>query len=78
MVNVPATRDELYNTLRRGYKIIALIDPNGGPEGHFVVIEGIGPNGGIIIGDPSEGRTSLIPDVNLYMSRWIASIVVGR
>ena len=76
-VHRPGNVYELASTLERGHQIIALAYPSNGAVGHFIVLEGITPDG-VIIADPATGRTSTFPIASLYYQwRWSHSIVVG-
>lgn len=78
-VGRPGTPQELYGTLRGGWKLIAFVRPSNGPVGHFIVLQGVGPNGGIIVSDPWTGQTYEQPAQALYMAwRWGDSVVIGR
>jgi hypothetical protein len=77
-VQRPATPQELFSVLESGFKLIVLIDPRATRMvGHFVVIEGIGPRGGIVVSDPLTCTTSEVPMSQVYLSNWIGSVVVG-
>lgn len=67
--------DQMVELLRSGAKVIALIDPSGGWEGHFVVLEGALPNA-LIVADPASGMTRPIPWQTIYSWNWIASVVI--
>jgi hypothetical protein len=67
--------DQMGALLGSGAKIIALVDPTGGPEGHFVVLEGALPNA-VVIADPATGMTQPVPWQMVYNWHWIASVVV--
>ena len=78
-VSQPASADELYGTLSSGWKIIAFVRPLDGPVGHFIVLEGISPNGNIYVGDPTTGMTFEETLLNLYNGwNWGGSVVVGK
>jgi ABC-type bacteriocin/lantibiotic exporter with double-glycine peptidase domain len=73
----PGSPQELYSTLRSGWKIIAFVRPSNGPIGHYIVLEGIDQNGYIYVADPATGITNLNPIRALYYGwRWIDSVVV--
>lgn len=67
--------DQMGMTLGAGAKVIALIDPTGGAEGHFVVLEGALPNA-VVVADPATGMTQAVPWQIVYQWNWIASVVV--
>lgn len=67
--------DQMAALLGSGAKVIALIDPSGGQEGHFVVLEGALPNA-LIVADPATGMTRTIPWQTIYGWNWIQSVVV--
>lgn len=76
----PGTVQELYGTLTRGYSIIALVSPNGGAVGHYILIHGFNPNtGALAVSEPYTGMSYWESPQNLYM-RWVwrGSVVVGR
>ncbi len=73
----PASPMQLYATLQSGWKIIALVDPSGGAEGHFVVLEGIEPHfGGIYVADPATGQTTPVMPAVVYSWHWLQGISV--
>lgn len=76
----PGSPQELYGTLRDGWKIIAFVRPSNGAVGHFIVLQGIDPqSGGIIVSDPWTGATYVNSMQQLYYSwRWGDSAIVGR
>ena len=77
VINRPGNVYELVGTLQTGHKIIALANPTGGSVGHFIVLEGVTPDG-VIVADPANGKTAVIPIASLYYQwRWSHSIVVG-
>lgn len=71
--------NDLYGSLSNGWKLIAFVMPNGGPVGHYIILQGIDYRSGlIIVSDPATGQTNLIDLNHLYLSwRWIDSVVVG-
>ncbi|AQT59960.1 papain-like cysteine protease family protein [Cellvibrio sp. PSBB023] len=74
----PGTPQELYQTLVSGWKVIAFVRPSAGPVGHYIVLQGIHPSGGIITSDPWTGMTNVYSLQDLYYSwRWGDSVVVG-
>ena len=75
----PGSPQELYGTLRNGWKLIAFVRPSNGPVGHFIVLQGIDPRtGGIIVSDPWIGETQLNSLQQLYNGwRWGDSVIVG-
>ena len=78
-VNVPATPQQLYQSLSTGWKIIAFVNPTNNPQiGHFIMLQGFTPNGQIKISDPATGAT-YFQDLNTlyYAWNWRGSIVVG-
>jgi ABC-type bacteriocin/lantibiotic exporter with double-glycine peptidase domain len=78
VIHRPGNVNELVNTLLRGHKIIALARPNNGFVGHFIVIEGL-TDYGVIVADPANGMTTVVPVASLYTHwRWDSSIVIGR
>lgn len=75
----PGTVGELVNTLRSGWKLIAFVRPTQGPVGHYVVLQGLTPRGGVILSDPWTGMTTEYSPAQLYQRwRWSDSVVVGR
>lgn len=78
-VGYPASPEQLYSTLAQGYKIIAFVNPQGGMVGHYIVLQGLTPNGTIVVSDPYSGVTSAqTPSTLYYAWVWKASAVVGR
>ena len=75
----PGSPQELYGTLRDGWKLIAFVRPSNGAVGHFIVLQGIDPRtGGIIVSDPWTGATQLNSLQQLYYGwRWGDSVIVG-
>lgn len=74
----PGSPQELYATLTSGWKLIAFARPSNGPVGHYIVLQGIDPSGGIIVSDPANGTTFVSPLQQLYFGwRWGDSVVVG-
>jgi len=78
-VNYPANPQQLYNTLSSGWKVIAFVNPTNNPNvGHFIMLQGIAPNGMVIISDPTFGNTYQQNINDLYFAwKWSKSIVVG-
>jgi hypothetical protein len=75
----PGSPDELYNTLVSGWKLIAFVRPNGGPIGHYIVLQGIDNYGNIITSDPATGTTVANAPAIIYNHwHWSDSVVVGR
>lgn len=78
-VQRPAAPQELYQTLASGWKIIAFVRPSGGMVGHYIVLQGFTPQGGIIVSDPANGQTFVNSLQQLYYAWiWEQAIVVGR
>jgi ABC-type bacteriocin/lantibiotic exporter with double-glycine peptidase domain len=72
----PASAQELYSVISQGHVVVALIDPSGGAEGHFVVIEGMDPrNGLIMLADPASGNTAPVPIQAMYQWNWMDGVV---
>jgi ABC-type bacteriocin/lantibiotic exporter with double-glycine peptidase domain len=78
-VGYPANPQQLYNTLTSGWKLIAFVNPSNNPQvGHFIMLQGISPNGFVIVSDPANGMTYEQTAQNLYYAwNWSSSIVVG-
>lgn len=78
-VDHPASPDQLYSTLANGWKLIALVNPSNDPNvGHFIILQGLSPEGMVIVSDPADGRTYLQATQQLYQQwRWNYSVVVG-
>lgn len=78
-VRRPGSPQELYDTLKSGWKIIALAKPSNNEVGHYIVLEGMSPDGSaIIVADPLDGSTRYNSLQQLYYGwRWVSSIVVG-
>jgi hypothetical protein len=78
-VNHPASPEQLYSTLANGWKLIALVNPSNDPNvGHFIILQGVSPEGMIIVSDPADGHTYLQAPQQLYQQwRWNYSVVVG-
>ena len=78
-VNQPANPQQLYNTLTSGWKLIAFVNPSNNPSvGHFIMLQGISPNGYVVVSDPADGRTYEQDVRTLYFRwNWSRSIVVG-
>ena len=75
----PAAPQELYQTLATGWKIIAFVRPSGGMVGHYIVLQGFTPQGGIVVSDPANGMTFVNNLQQLYYAWvWEQAIVVGR
>ena len=75
----PASPQELANTLRSGWKVIAFVNPMGGQVGHFILLEGMDAQGFIHASDPLDGVTRAYTPQDLYYGwAWTASAVVGR
>ena len=79
VVNFPANPQQLYSTLSSGWKLIAFVNPSNNPQiGHFIMIQGVAPNGLIIVSDPATGATYRQSLNDLYFRwRWSQSVVVG-
>ena len=74
----PASPGELYQTLAGGWKLIAFVRPSSGAVGHFIVLQGINNQGGVIVSDPWTGHTYVNSLNQLYHQwRWGGSVVVG-
>lgn len=78
-VEYPASPQELFNTLYTGWKLIAFVNPSNNPQvGHFIMLQGISPNGLVIVSDPANGMTYEQHIEQLYYAwNWSSSIVVG-
>lgn len=77
-VNRPASPGELYQTLAGGWKLIAFVRPSSGAVGHFIVLQGINNQGGVVVSDPWTGHTYVNSLNQLYHQwRWGGSVVVG-
>ncbi len=78
-VGYPADPQQLYNTLSDGWKLIAFVNPTNNPQvGHFIMLQGVTPNGMIRVSDPADGRTYEQDPQTLYNGwKWSRSIVVG-
>jgi len=78
-VNHPASPEQLYSTLANGWKLIALVNPSKDPNvGHFIILQGVSPEGMIIVSDPADGHTYLQAPQQLYQQwHWNYSVVVG-
>ena len=76
----PANYQQLYQTLNTGWKLIAFVNPSNNPQiGHFIMLQGIAPNGLVVISDPANGQTYQQHIQQLYTAwNWKSSIVVGR
>lgn len=76
----PANPWELHQTLQSGYKLIAYVNPMNNPSmGHFIVVQGIRPDGSIVVCDPVFGQDQPLDPQTLYLGyKWQASAVVGR
>ncbi len=79
-VQYPANPQQLYNTLSSGWKLIAFVNPMNNPNvGHFILLQGISPNGLIIVSDPATGFTYEQNIQQLYYGwKWSTSVVVGK
>lgn len=78
-VGYPANPQQLYATLQTGWKMIAFVNPTNNPQvGHFIMLQGVTPRGGIVVSDPATGVTYEQSPQQLYFAwHWSASIVVG-
>ena len=78
-VPCPANEQVLLNALTTGLKVIAFVNPTNNPQpGHYIILQGLNPNGQIIISDPSNGQTYVQGSKQLYnFWNWEGSIVVG-
>jgi len=78
-VAYPANPMQLYNTLSSGWKLIAFVNPSNNPMvGHFIMLQGISPNGFVVVSDPATGMTyEQNVDQLYYAWKWSQSIVVG-
>ncbi|NEN22347.1 hypothetical protein G3O08_02375 [Cryomorpha ignava] len=78
-VGYPASPQQLYSTLSDGWKLIAFVNPMDNPTvGHFIMLQGVTPNGLIRVSDPADGRTYEQDPQTLYNGwKWSRSIVVG-
>ena len=78
-VGQPANPQQLFNTLQSGWKLIAFVNPTNNPNvGHFIMLQGISPNGFVIVSDPANGNTFEQDISTLYNGwKWSQSIVVG-
>ncbi|WP_047788336.1 papain-like cysteine protease family protein [Tenacibaculum mesophilum] len=78
-VGHPANPQQLFNTLSSGWKLIAFVNPSNNPSvEHFIMLQGISPNGFVIVSDPADGRTYEQDVRTLYFGwKWSRSIVVG-
>ena len=72
----PVNAQELYGSLQQGYRFIALIYPQGGAVGHFVVISDFFQDGSLIVEDPMDGRTHRMSPQQVFSYNWIQTIVV--
>lgn len=71
----PPSLQELVNTLRSNYVIIAFVRPSGGMIGHFIVVSGIRADGMIVYWEPMAGLMAG-PPAQVYGSyRWEHSVV---
>ncbi len=71
----PGNPQELYGTFAQGNVIVALVDPSGGQEGHFVVFEGATARGDIVVADPWTGTTLAYPLGVVYSWNWMDAVV---
>lgn len=78
-VGYPASPEQLYSTLANGWKLIALVNPSNTPNvGHFIILQGLTPEGMIRVSDPANGQTYAQAPQQLYNDwRWNYSVVVG-
>lgn len=78
-VPYPANYQELYRTLRDGWKVIAFVNPTNNPHvGHFILLQRISKNGLIVVSDPATGMTYEQSIKQLYYAwKWGNSVVVG-
>lgn len=78
-VDYPANPQQLYETLFSRWKLIAFVNPTNNPQiGHFIMLQGISPNGLIIVSDPASGMTYEQNLTSLYYAwNWSKSVVVG-
>lgn len=79
-VPYPTNEQVLLNSLRSGLKVIAFVNPTKNPQpGHYIILQGLNPNGQIIISDPANGQTYVQSPKQLYnLWNWEGSIVVGK
>ncbi len=78
-VPFPANEQLLLNALTTGLKVIAFVSPVNIPQpGHYIILQGVNPNGQIIISDPANGQTYVQGSKQLYnLWNWEGTIVVG-
>lgn len=78
-VGYPASADQLFSTLRNGWKLIALVNPSNNPNvGHFIILQGLASNNMIMVSDPATGQTYQQAPEQLYQTwKWNYSVVVG-
>ena len=75
----PGSPNELYQALAGGFQLIAFVQPNDGPVGHVILLQGINPSSGyVMMSDPWTGATQSTPLEALYYAwRWGDTVVVG-
>nr|WKN40092.1 papain-like cysteine protease family protein [Tunicatimonas sp. TK19036] len=83
-VGYPASADQLFSTLKGGWKLIALVNPSNNPNvGHFIILQGLASwqgqgSGMILVSDPATGQTYQQSPQQLYSAwKWNYSVVVG-
>jgi hypothetical protein len=73
----PMNAMEIVGAFSMSKKIIALVDPMLGAEGHFVVLEAADPYGNVLVSDPFPPFTRWMPVAAVYQQyHWIGSVTI--
>jgi hypothetical protein len=73
----PMSPLEIVTAFSSSRKIIALVDPSLGAEGHFVVLEAADPVGNVLVSDPFPPFSQWMPVAAVYQQyHWIGSVLI--